>query len=63
MAGSISVQRLTDQVLGHLIGGKESNDDPIDSLSDRQLEVLRLIGSGLNAALIADQLGNQHQYG
>jgi DNA-binding NarL/FixJ family response regulator len=39
------------------IAGGKRESDPIDKLSDRELEVFRLIGRGFGAAEIAARLG------
>ncbi len=45
------------QLLNKLIqGGQEMSKSPVESLSDRELEVFRLIGQGFGTREIADQL-------
>ncbi|HEX4084243.1 MAG TPA: response regulator transcription factor [Chthoniobacteraceae bacterium] len=48
---------LRQQVLVNLANGNSANRSPIDSLSDRELEVLQLTGQGLTPREIATQLG------
>ena len=50
-------QQTAEQLLGQTIGGgKPSRATGIESLSNRQLEVFRLIGQGLSASRIAERL-------
>ncbi len=49
--------RVADQVLQQLVNGKAAgNESPIDRLSDRELEVIQLIGKGLSTREIAANL-------
>lgn len=49
--------RLTDRMLHHLIrGSAPSKDSPVANLSDRELEVFRLIGEGHGTRQIAEDL-------
>jgi len=49
--------RVADQVLQQLVNGKAAgNESPIDRLSDRELEVIQLIGKGLSTREIASNL-------
>ena len=48
---------LRQQVLVNLASGNTANRSPIDTLSDRELEVLQLSGQGLTPREIANQLG------
>ena len=48
---------LRQQVLLNLANGNAANRSPIDSLSDRELEVLQLSGQGQTPREIASQLG------
>ena len=48
---------LRQQVLANLANGNTGNRSPIDSLSDRELEVLQLSGQGQSPREIASQLG------
>ncbi len=47
---------MTSTILGRTVSGVEPQSDPIDTLTDRQLEIFRLIGEGLTAHQIADRL-------
>lgn len=50
---------MSDRLLGKLVGAGTSAAaaaSPIDKLSDRELEVLQLLGKGLGTAQIADKL-------
>jgi DNA-binding NarL/FixJ family response regulator len=50
---------MSDRLLGKFVGSSKSKTpitSPIDSLSDRELEVLQLIGNGQTTAQIADRL-------
>lgn len=44
---------MANRVLSRTVSSKDSQADPLDSLTDRQLEVFRLIGEGKTAAQIA----------
>jgi DNA-binding NarL/FixJ family response regulator len=48
---------MRQQVLANLANGSAVNRLPIDSLSDRELEVLQLCGQGLTPREIANRLG------
>jgi DNA-binding NarL/FixJ family response regulator len=47
---------MTSTILGRTVGGVEPQSDPIETLTDRQLEVFRLIGGGQSAQQIAKRL-------
>jgi DNA-binding NarL/FixJ family response regulator len=47
---------MTEKLLKQATGAASPNASPIDSLSDRELEVFRLIGQGLRNQEIANQL-------
>jgi DNA-binding NarL/FixJ family response regulator len=47
-----TTQRLVSQALGK----RDVMDDPLETLTDRELEVFRLIGAGVSTSAIADQL-------
>lgn len=50
-------EETADRVLGKLVGGKRSvASSPVESLSDRELQVFRLIGEGLSTTQIATRL-------
>jgi len=51
--------QMSDRLLGKLVGAGTSatpTESPIDKLSDRELEVLQLMGKGLTTSQIADKL-------
>ncbi len=48
--------RLTNRMLHHFISGTVSRDSPLANLSDRELQVFRLIGEGHGTRQIADEL-------
>lgn len=57
LAGRIYVSAdMTNQMLGHMFAGNHTDRDPVDTLTDRQLEVFRLIGGGSTTAQIAERL-------
>jgi DNA-binding NarL/FixJ family response regulator len=57
-AGGIFLSEgMRQQVLLNLANGNGTNRSPIDSLSDRELEVLQLSGQGQTPREIANQLG------
>jgi DNA-binding NarL/FixJ family response regulator len=47
---------MTRIILGRTVSGTDPSCDPIESLTDRQLEIFRLIGEGLTARKIANRL-------
>lgn len=47
---------MSSLVLGRTVHGQSAESNPVDSLTDRQLEVFRLIGAGRSANQIANQL-------
>lgn len=50
-------QTITDRVLGRLMNGHyEDNQTPIESLSDRELQVFELIGKGFTTREVAENL-------
>jgi DNA-binding NarL/FixJ family response regulator len=50
-------ERLTDRMLRHFVrGSAPTPDSPLSNLSDRELEVFRLIGDGHATRQIADEL-------
>lgn len=58
LAGDIFVSpRVADQVLHQIVSGQNSgNGSPIDRLSDRELEIIQLIGEGNSTRKIAEML-------
>jgi DNA-binding NarL/FixJ family response regulator len=50
-------EEMAESLLSQAVGGTQSlRDSPIESLSDRELEVFRLVGEGLSAAQLAQRL-------
>jgi DNA-binding NarL/FixJ family response regulator len=49
-------ERLAGRIMDRLAGGPSSNDSGLDSLTDRELEILELIGNGLGSRDIAEKL-------
>lgn len=49
-------QSLAEQLIAELSGDKRSTEEPHEILSDREFEVLKLIGAGKTPTEIADQL-------
>lgn len=49
-------ERMQKRVLGRMGGAPEESPQPLDRLSDRELEVLRLLGQALSTRQIAHQL-------
>lgn len=50
-------EEMADSLLSQAVGGTQSlRDSPIESLSDRELEVFRLIGEGVSTAQLAERL-------
>lgn len=50
---------MSERLLGKLVGAgsvKSISVSPVDKLSDRELEVLQMLGKGLTTAAIADKL-------
>ncbi|MEZ6097817.1 MAG: response regulator transcription factor [Pirellulaceae bacterium] len=47
---------MTSTILSRTVSGEEPQADPIDTLTDRQLEVFRLLGDGQSAQQIAKRL-------
>jgi DNA-binding NarL/FixJ family response regulator len=57
LEGKIAVsEALRERMLEGIVGGKP-DAEPVDRLSDRELEVFTLIGKGCGAAEIAERLG------
>lgn len=57
LSGRVAVSdALRDRMLSGIVGGRRDGD-PVERLSDRELEVFRLIGRGCGVAEIADLLG------
>ena len=48
--------RMANRLLGRIIGGEALEDNPIGSLSDRELQVFEMIGQGLSTKQIAQKL-------
>lgn len=52
-------EAMSDRLLGKLVGAGNSDSpvtSPVDKLSDRELEVLQLLGKGMGTSQIADKL-------
>jgi DNA-binding NarL/FixJ family response regulator len=52
-------QQMSDRLLGKLVGagnGQAVSASPVETLSDRELEVLHLLGQGMTTSKIADKL-------
>jgi DNA-binding NarL/FixJ family response regulator len=47
---------LTGRLVAHALGGCDENEDSIEQLTDRELEIFRLIGQGHTSGAIARQL-------
>jgi DNA-binding NarL/FixJ family response regulator len=58
LAGEIYLsEQMSSRLLHSVVGGKtDLEESPIDRLSDRELEVFRLLGEGLGTRQIADKL-------
>ncbi len=57
LAGEMYVsEKVSPMLLRKLLAGDEGEEDPVDRLSDRELQVFRLIGEGLASQEIADAL-------
>jgi len=50
-------ERMTKRMLGQVLADKEANRSPIETLSNRELEVFEMIGKGLATKQIAGRLG------
>lgn len=48
--------RVTSQMLNKIVKGQDADDSPVAGLSDRELEIVNLIGSGLGTGEIASRL-------
>ena len=49
-------QQLAERLLSRIVGGGAAEQSPIETLTDRELEVFGLIGQGLTTRQIADRL-------
>jgi DNA-binding NarL/FixJ family response regulator len=49
--------KMTNSVLGRLAGGRAVQEDPIATLSNREVEVFHMIGQGMTTQQIARKLG------
>jgi DNA-binding NarL/FixJ family response regulator len=58
LSGQVSVsEKMSSTLLQRMVGGKKGTGGlPMDRLTDRELEVFRLIGSGMSVKTIADKL-------
>ncbi len=50
-------ERMTKRMLGQVLADKDANRSPIETLSNRELEVFEMIGKGLATKQIAARLG------
>src|SRR5579863_3692343 len=50
-------ERMTKRMLGQVLADKDANRSPIETLSNRELEVFEMIGKGLATKQIAGRLG------
>lgn len=48
--------RMTSRMLNRVVGGTQTQDDPVQSFSNRELEVYEMIGQGLTIQQIAARL-------
>ncbi|WP_437187990.1 response regulator transcription factor [Planctomicrobium sp. SH668] len=48
---------MSEKLLSRIVGGGASNQAPIETLTDRELEVFGLIGNGLTTRQISERLG------
>ncbi len=46
----------TQRLVSLALGNRAITDDPLETLTDRELEIFRLIGAGVSTSAIADQL-------
>lgn len=49
-------QEITQRLISQALGNRGESSDPIDLLTDRELEVFRMIGQGLTSGAIANEL-------
>ncbi len=47
---------MTQRLVSHALGSWADSTDPIDLLTDRELEVFRMIGNGKTSSAIAEEL-------
>lgn len=47
---------VTQRLVSQALGKRAITDDPIETLTDRELEIFRLIGAGVGTSAIAEQL-------
>jgi DNA-binding NarL/FixJ family response regulator len=58
MSGQIYLsERMTKRMLGQVLADKDAKRSPIETLSNRELEVFEMIGKGLSTKQIAGRLG------
>jgi DNA-binding NarL/FixJ family response regulator len=53
--------RMSTRLLHRLTTGEAIDEDPVDGLSDRELEVFEMIGQGLGTKQIAGKLDLSHK--
>lgn len=57
LAGSMVVcPEITKKLVDHALGNSGTSKSPIERLTDRELEILRMIGEGLTTSAIANRL-------
>lgn len=49
-------EELTQRLVSQALGKRSETQDPIEQLSDRELEIFKLIGAGVTTGAIAEQL-------
>jgi DNA-binding NarL/FixJ family response regulator len=47
---------ITSRLVAQALGNRRASADPIDQLSSRELEIFRMIGSGMTSGVIAEKL-------
>ena len=52
---------ITRRLVAQALGSRGATDDPIDRLTDRELEIFRMIGKGLTTRQIAEKLHLSHK--
>ncbi len=56
-AGRVYVsERMQERLLRRMVGGADFSESPIDSLTDRELQVFEMLGQGMPTRQVADKL-------